>query len=238
MAIPIIINCRDRLTPLLELLAWLGRARHDRIYLLDNDSTYPPLLDYYERTPHEVIRLGRNGGAYSPWRSGLVERLCRDTYYAVTDPDIVPIRECPLDAIDRFRQLLERYPDAVKVGFGLKIDDLPNRYRFAAHVCAWERRFWSDPVAPGVYRAAIDTTFALYRPAAPFAQYPALRTGGAYVARHLPWYIDSAQPGEEEGFYRRRLLPDVSTWNGDDLPAYLVQELRLSPDLARPAGHE
>ena len=34
---PIIINCRDRVTPLRKLVEWLERANHQTIVLLDND---------------------------------------------------------------------------------------------------------------------------------------------------------------------------------------------------------
>ena len=64
--VPIIINCRDRLGSLVELVDYLERAGQDRIYLLDNDSAYPPLLEYLAHSPHEVVRLGRNAGRLSP----------------------------------------------------------------------------------------------------------------------------------------------------------------------------
>ena len=59
-SLPIFINCRDRVTPLRDLVAWLERAGHQRIILVDNDSTYEPLLEFYEQSPHEVVRLGQN----------------------------------------------------------------------------------------------------------------------------------------------------------------------------------
>ena len=59
---PVFINCRDRLAPLRTLVEWLEQAGSTEVYLLDNDSTYEPLLDYYSQTPHTVVRLGRNWG--------------------------------------------------------------------------------------------------------------------------------------------------------------------------------
>ena len=55
MNCPIFINCRDRITCLSVLVDWLEKAGHENIYLLDNDSSYPPLLEYYEQTPHTVV---------------------------------------------------------------------------------------------------------------------------------------------------------------------------------------
>ena len=68
------------------------------------------------------------------------------------------------DALAFFRRLLDRYSDHAKVGFGLKIADLPKHYRFSRDVRNWEGQFWAREVEPGVYDAPIDTTFALHRP--------------------------------------------------------------------------
>ena len=92
---PIFIICRDRLTPLAALVQWLERTGCECIYLLDNDSAWPPLLEYYERSPHSVIRLGVNAGHLAPWELGIVERYARHERYVVTDPDVVPDDSCP-----------------------------------------------------------------------------------------------------------------------------------------------
>lgn len=223
MQASIYIICRDRLEPLRSLVSWFERAGQDRIFLVDNDSSYPPLLDYYASTPHEVVRLGKNLGHRSPWEAGLVTGLREP--YVVTDPDVIPDERCPLDAIDRLGELLARHPGRVKVGLGLRIDDLPGRYKFAREVRRWEAQFWDRELGPGVYDAAVDTTFALYRPGVPFALEPSLRTGAPYLARHQPWYADSANPTDEELYYRNRCRPDVANWGAEELPATLRQAI-------------
>jgi hypothetical protein len=230
---PVVINCRDRLQPLTELVAWLERADQGPILLVDNDSTYPPLLDYYQRTPHEVIRLGHNAGPYAPWTSGVVAERLAGRWYAATDPDIVPDEGCPLDALGFFYEALQRYPAYPKAGFGLRVDDLPGHYRFAAEVRDWERRFWADALEPGLYAAPIDTTFALYRPGVGFQIDAAIRTGTPYTARHTAWYADSDDPSEEERWYRARARPEVNNWNRDQLPEWLaeaVERIRATGD--------
>jgi hypothetical protein len=221
--VPVFVNCRDRLEPLLALLDFLVRAGQDRIVLLDNDSAYPPLLDFFDRTEHRVIRLGRNFGRLSLWDANVLTRLGVDGRFVFTDPDVVPIDECPLDAIDHFGEILDAYPERQKVGFGLKIDDLPDTYRFRDEVVTWEAQFWEKPIAPGLYDALVDTTFALYRGPGRHSTGRALRTGHPYVARHVPWYFDDRELPADESFYRSRAEgSDVNNWAGDTLPTWLA----------------
>jgi hypothetical protein len=222
---PILITCRDRLSPLVDLVTWLEHSGQDRIYLLDNASTYPPLLEFYERTAHPVIRLGENVGQRCAWEAGVVDKLCAGEYYAVTDPDVVPVENCPPDALDVFHDALQRFPDRSKAGFGLKIDDLPDHYRFAGEVRTWEAQFWERELAPGLYDAQIDTTFALYRPGVPFEIHSGIRTGEPYLARHIAWYADSNAPTDEERYYRERARADVTHWDASELPAWLAEEV-------------
>ncbi len=228
-ATPILINCRDRVSSLRDLVSWLERAGHERIVMVDNDSTYEPLLEYYDTTPHLVVRLGMNVGPTAIWETGILESLGCEDGYVVTDSDIVPDDATPFDALPRFAELLARHPEVDKVGFGLRLDDIPAGYRFHDDVLAWEAKFWSDEIEPGVFRAEIDTTFALYRPTVRSHGYSALRTGPPYVARHVPWYADSSDPSEEEDYYQRRAVRGMTNWSADELPA----DLRAKIDAIR-----
>jgi hypothetical protein len=207
----------------------LERTGADRICLVDNASSYPPLLEYYERCPHLVVRLTENLGQLAPWRSNTINVHALGEPYVVTDPDVVPDEGCPSDALDHFRRILDGFPAINKVGFGLRIDDLPRRYRLRRQVQAWESQFWLDPVSPGLFRAPIDTTFALYREHTPATMGPALRTGWPYVARHLPWYADSDRPDEEERYYTTHARHDVTSWQGAALPGWLAAWLNGEP---------
>jgi hypothetical protein len=210
---PVIVNCRDRLSCLVLLVDWLEGAGVERIILVDNDSHWEPLLDYYTVTPHTVVRLGQNLGYLAPWVAGVVDRVARNEPYVVTDPDVVPDPGCPLDAIDHLCAVLGRYSGYVKVGLGLRIDDLPACYARRHHVLAWEAQYSRRKLARGLYHAGVDTTFALYRPGVPFNRRPSIRTGAPYLARHLPWYADSARPSAEDLFYLARASADASWAN-------------------------
>ena len=223
---PVFIPVRDRLSPLLEVIDWLTAHGHDEIWLIDNASTYPQLIDYLQRSPFHVIRLAHNLGHRSPWLSGVVQREAYGRYFVVTDPDVVPDPACPPDALARFRDLLDRYPEVDKVGFGLRIDDLPDHYPLKHEVIDWEWGFWSDEVEHGVYRAGLDTTFALYRPLDRRHELMrALRTGAPYVARHLPWYLDPSTLSDEDVYYRAHADATMSNWDRDELPWWKARRL-------------
>lgn len=58
--IPIIINNYNRLTMLKKLIDSLTSRGYTNIVILDNQSTYPPLLEWYAKCQFEVIRLPKN----------------------------------------------------------------------------------------------------------------------------------------------------------------------------------
>jgi hypothetical protein len=219
---PVFIICRDRLTCTLELISWLEKVGQERIYLIDNDSTYEPLLEYYEKTSHNVVRMGFNSGHNGVWNYGLIANFASDEYFIVSDPDVIPVEECPLDAIDYFRSILDIYQDRQKVGFGFMLDDIPDHFRFKASVLQHELPYlaWGSPNS-NLNFAPIDTTFALYRPGATQDISASCRTKYPYLARHTPWYIDSDNPSEEEQYYIANANPRINSWNHIDLPFWM-----------------
>lgn len=198
--VPVIVICRDRLEPMTRLVAWLEAEGLRNIIFVDNDSTYPPLLAYFERTAYRVVRLGRNVGHTSPWLPEVQELIPPGAPYIVTDPDVVPC-EGSHGAVREFFRLLNDYPGYVKVGFGLRIDDLPEHYCRRDEVIAWESSLIERAVERNVYRVPIDTTFALHRAGTPYTLVPSLRTAGRFVARHEPWYEDCDNVGAEVAYY-------------------------------------
>lgn len=225
---PVIINSRDRYEPLVTLLHFLESLGHTRIMLVDNDSTYPPLLQLFETTPHQVVRLGRNGMHKSPWESMGVRFAAKESPYILSDPDILPEATYPQNPFRYFTDLLNKYPDVNKVGFGLHIDDIPDHFTQKQAVLSWESRYWLPDIAleDNVYKTSVDTTLALYRPKTWWFLDPSIRTGGQYQAYHEPWYQDSQNPTEDFMFYRMRASRNVSTWGFDSLPKHHIRALR------------
>ena len=201
--IPIIINNYNRLSYLKKLIASLEHRGYRNIYIIDNASTYAPLLDYYSSCPYQIFRLDKNIGYMALWKSEIYSMFKR-SYYVYTDADMEIDEVCPDDFMQKFIDILIDHPMAQKVGFGLRINDLPDHFSKKQEVIAHESQFWENEVEPNVFEAQIDTTFALYRP---FCKGKAdkyqktYRTGGKYIIRHLPWYVDSESLAYEDIYY-------------------------------------
>ncbi len=209
--IPIIINNFNRLAYPLLLIEWLEQAGMTHIVILDNASTYPPLLEYYKNCPHRVVLLGKNAGYMALWESPIFEEFKND-FYVYTDPDLLPIAQCPKDFMEVFLKLLAENADIKKVGFSLKIDDLPDCFPKKQEIVAIESKYWQRKRSEWAYDAPIDTTFALYRPGAKGDhRAKGLRTVYPYVARHLPWYLDPQNLPEEEIYYKQRASDSSTT---------------------------
>ena len=218
------IICRDRLLPLKKLVTWLEDEGLRNIYFIDNASTYEPLLEYLSTTPYTAIRLNVNAGHTAPWSEGIVQLYAAGKPFIVTDPDVIPSRDSH-GAVKFFAELLNRHLERRKVGFGLRIDNLPDHYELKDHVISWEEQFWVSEVEDNVFDAEIDTTFALYRPHTPYVMGPGLRTGGKYVAEHEPWYIDSNNIPTEAKYYRDHADKTVGSWGmtSDDVSHVYVK---------------
>ena len=81
----IYINNRNYLTWPKNMADILLNQGHD-VYIVDNNSTYKPLLDWYNQQKDiKIIKLGINGGHKAPWVHGIIDT---SDYYVVTDSDL------------------------------------------------------------------------------------------------------------------------------------------------------
>lgn len=199
--IPIFINSRDRVTCLRRLVDWFLEAGYRNIYILDNDSSYPPLSAYYEQVESECVHVLRlpNYGHTALWTGNILQQLNIDTPYVYTDSDIIPVDACPKDFVVKCLEILERYPHSIKVGLGIVHDDLT--YFDAEVKDQYERGFYQLPVEDNLYLAPADTTLAVYRQSRYYHVKDSLRLTGEYMIRHLPWYYDYDNLPEEELYY-------------------------------------
>jgi len=200
--IPVYVTAFNSLTFTRGLVDWLLRCEGARPIVVDNASTYPPLLEWYERCPVEVIRRPENGGPRAAWQH---VDLSAGPFYAVTDCDL-DLSACPLDLLQRCVAGLEKYPAYCKAGPSLEVDDLPERSPLTKEVREVEGRYWVKQLDADWWDALIDTTFAVYRGGeSPCTYGPALRAERPYTARHLPWYTIPGAESAEEAYYLRHL---------------------------------
>jgi hypothetical protein len=212
---PIFICTRDRVWMTKTLVARLHAQGYFNLTLFDAGSTYPPMLDFLDRTDAAVIRYIPDLTTAKPhhafWLQGFVRRA-NGGPFVYTDCDVVPAADCPDDWVAKLSEQLKRYPDMPKAGLGLKTDDLPDHYAQKQKVIDWEKQYTAEEAQPGLWRSAIDTTLALYRNADTIGLSKALRSTKPYMARHLPWYSDSAFLTEEEVYYRDHMDKRVGMW--------------------------
>lgn len=206
--IPIIINNFNRLTTTKRLVEDLKALGYTDIYILDNNSTYPPLLEWYDTEPCEVHRLAENLQGLSIYNSSYIEDFKEHPWIVYTDSDIELNPDTPPLFIEYLISLAEIY-SINKVGLAIRIDDLPAT-SFATEYRNWEQKYWERSPEPNIYEAHIDTTFCVIKPTLPF-DYIALRVAGNLTSRHIPWYTNFDDLSEEERYFIETSL-EVSTY--------------------------
>jgi len=228
---PVIINNFNRLETLHKLIEWLKRFGLHNYYVIDNNSTNPALLKYYQSSGVRVFTLEENCGPFALWKTKIRDLFCED-YYIYTDSDIVPVDDCPKDFLKQFYQILKSRIDIAKVGFSLKTDDLPDHCPFKKQITEFEGQFTqSDRKSPdgNYYFAQVYTTFALYKPhMGGGINLPAVRTLAPMEARHLPWYSDPKKFSAEERFYYSQ-IKYLTQWN--NLYRKLLTDPNINPQL-------
>ncbi len=219
--IPIIIISFNQLFYLKQLVDFLKKHQYSNIVIIDNNSTYPPLLDYFDSIESSVTlhRLNENLGHLVFWKNKELFEKYSKGYYVVTDADIVPVENCPDDFLKYFIKILNSYPKITKVGFSLKIDNIPESNLSKNKIIKWEKRFWVKMDKKGNYISAIDTTFALYRPSNVLFDttnfFNAIRTNSPYQALHGGWYLDTNALNDEQKFYFKN-ANESSSWKTDE----------------------
>ncbi len=181
------------------------------IYIVDNCSTYPPLIDYLNTINVNVIRQDRNYGHTVIYRDDI--RKIGMSKYIITDPDLLINPNLPDNFIEILCNLSEKYR-ANKVGFALDIStDIRKDVLYGGKtIQSWESQFWSKKILDdtfNLYDAPIDTTFCLIN-----HNYPStnIRIAGDFTAVHRPWltYWKSELPIDELEFYKK--TTKCSSW--------------------------
>jgi len=203
--IKVFIVNRNLLTTLKNTVEFLLKEPRVEIIIFDQQSTYSPLLEYYKTVNATIIYSKVNRGPHSVWGEEL-KKYFNTSPFIVTDSDCI-YDEVPSDWLDKMLDILNT-TSVFKVGFSLKIDDLPNT-ELAKEVANWEAKYWINKTKLG-WDAHIDTTFALYRPHSGFS-YEAVRLDKPYCIKHIPWYLTKETITEEWKYYLDN-ISSISTW--------------------------
>jgi hypothetical protein len=199
-----IVN-RNLLTTLKNTVDFLLKEPRIEVVIFDQQSDYPPLLEYYKTVNATVVYSSTNAGPHSVWGEQLKKHF-NNTFFIVTDSDCI-YDNVPSNWLDRMLNILNN-TTIFKVGFSLNISDLPNT-TVGNQAVEWESKYWNKKIESG-WDAHIDTTFALYRPGSGFS-YDAIRLDKPYCIQHFPWYITKDNINEEWKYYLNN-INNVSTW--------------------------
>jgi hypothetical protein len=208
-AIPIIIINFNQLYYLQRLVEDLLLRGFENIVVIDNKSTYPPLLSYYEKISEKVIieYMDNNYGHNVFFENAFLQTKYGKGYYVITDADIELNTKLPNDFMSFLINLLNKEHNTyTKVGFALDVEKIPDSYALKEKVIHWEKNYWEKKINYNLYIAKIDTTFALYKPGYPtfFVNkpfYSAIRVAGNFTAIHGGWMVDSDNLTDEQKYY-------------------------------------
>ena len=223
--IPVFIISYNQYTYLKSMIEQLSKYPNMTIYVIDNKSTYPPLVEYLKSIEGtvKVLYQPENYGHTVYERDDIIA-LGGDKYI-VTDPDLLLNPKLPNNFIEILCNLSDKYKTN-KIGFALDIKNninLNRKVNVTANnsgmetsnqwleykgltIPGWEERFWKDRVEDPdyeLYKAFVDTTFGLINKA--YYQKGkmdnCLRIAGDFTAVHRTWlndYEKELQDGEYE----------------------------------------
>jgi FkbM family methyltransferase len=212
--IPVVIIGYNQLSYIKNMVSQLEKYTSD-IIIVDNNSSYEPLLNYYANDfKYTLLRQKQNHG-YTVVYSEFVQNLLGNIYI-MTDPDLQFNSKLPDNFIESLLHV-SNYFKAYKVGFALFIesDDLRTDIFYQGKsIKEWEAPSWQKdlyyPMNPNLllYDVGIDTTFCLVN-----KTYPNnlnIRVAGDFTCLHLPWF-KNFKDFLTEGEYEFYLQNNIST---------------------------
>ncbi len=221
--IPIIIINYNQLFYLKKLVNFLKDRGFENIIIIDNQSDYPPLLDYYNTIESKVKieRMDENYGHKVFFENIELQEKYGKGYFVITDADIVPNSKLPHDFLSKMIKILEEnFKIITKVGFALDIKSIPDTFPLKEKVLKHESQFWVNQYEQNAFFARIDTTFAIYKPCYPkkfnhINRFKGIRIAGNFSALHGGWYVDPNNYTDENLHYIRT-VKKASTWKLDE----------------------
>lgn len=213
--IPIIIPVFNQLTYLKNLINWWRWYQpENKIYIVDNGSTYKPLIDFYDTLLSDesivVYKTGQNN--FIPNLQNFLKTHIGTgyDYYVISDPDIMPHPNTPPNFLEVFKTAIDNHKYH-RAGFNLITSDLPPYLNEREMIIGNEAELLKDREALTYgghmgYKAPIDTTFCLYKTEnggwkAPMDGADWGNCLRLFSAFHLMWYVDENNINEELEYY-------------------------------------
>ena len=217
--IPVVINSFNQLTYLQNIIKKFQMNDFKNIVILDNNSDYPPLLEFYKELINCSIAIvlyynNNNGPRY--FHQSELYKIYSTVPHLYTDPDL-DFEYLSSDYLSKLLEISNKYK-IFKVGSALEIptdseikSDLfmrPGDSDLAIPVKEWEARFWLNEIETEIYNAPIDTTLHLFNPEYYSSDSPYLigiRIGlEGFRVKHLPWYKNNLMNSNEYHYYKQR----------------------------------
>jgi hypothetical protein len=177
------------------------------IHIIDNRSTYPKLLEYYDNEYKYFLHKMDVNHGHEVWVNEMFWQFPK--YFVISDPDLEFNKNMPPDVLNILKTLSDKYKKG-KVGFALDISDAylfyqNNNYFDAITIENWEKQFWVNRIDNPdyvLYDAKIDTTFCIINKEYMSKQnkLDGVRIAGDFTCKHIPWY---------EGWYK---LLEADEW--------------------------
>lgn len=218
--IPVYIIAYNNLTFVQRFVSQVRRLTY-KIVILDNHSSYPPMLEWYDLLESgvdeqlSVIRFADNYGHSIV--DEYKEQIGLPDVFVLSDPDLELSDEMPDDAIDRMFALSVKYKRR-RVGLALSLADshlfIPEDQQ---ELVQFESQYWNFPIEDSDYQlfiAPTDTTFHLRNYSYDDNWYINIRIAGQYTCRHLPWYDgflrDNVPHQELEAYFRGNISSSIA----------------------------
>lgn len=190
MSIPVIINNCNLLTYPKQMVEYISKFTNvGDIIIVDNSSTYEPLLDWYETNPCTIIKTN-NSSYLTPWHLELPQTL-KSKYYIVTDPDL-DLSITPIDTLLYLEEKIKYCKKYDKIGLSLKNWNVSELSPYHHFLKSWASVTWNtDSIEDGLLtNQQVDTTFAIYS----IDNNPRGNSCATYLpysVNHIPWDFTS-----------------------------------------------
>ena len=204
---PIYLTNMNRLTTTKKMVEDLFKLNGNaKINIIDNASTYPPLLEWYKEIKKDIniIYNSTNLGPWTFFYSGHFSN-CPEDHYIYSDADLELNSNMPYNWQEIMLEYINKYQR--KSSLALRIDDVSDDYEFKNKILEHQNICWYESGEPDIYRAITDMTFSMDKKSNGY-RYESMRLGGKFMCRHIPWYVDLKNIDEEEKYYLEHINRD------------------------------